>query len=66
MLRFVGLTGTLEASADDERRVRALSDAELCFELNYSESPDLFAIAALKERPHIHFDARYGLVVEPS
>ncbi len=60
MLRFVGCTGTLEASADDEKRVRALSDAELCLELNFSESPDLFAFAALKERPHIRFDARYG------
>jgi hypothetical protein len=34
MLKVATATGSIEASADEERRVRGLSDAALCRELN--------------------------------
>lgn len=60
MLRFHASTGSIEATADQERRVRGLSDAALCHELNTSPNPDLFALAVLKERSTIHFVRGFG------
>jgi hypothetical protein len=60
MLRFHTPTGSIEASAMEEQRVRGLSDWALCHELNTSPQPDLFAVAVLKERPHIRFVDGHG------
>lgn len=61
MLRFISPTGTLEASAADEKRVRALSDAALCAELNRPLGDiDPFAVAELRQRPHLRFHSTVG------
>jgi len=44
-------TGSLELSADQERAVRSMTDAEVCRALNHGSDP--FVWVALKERPQI-------------
>lgn len=53
MLKLITDTGTFEATAEDERRVRSLSDIQVCRHLNSCQTLDPFVIAALRERPQI-------------
>jgi hypothetical protein len=70
LLKVITSTGSIEASADEERRVRGLSDAALCRELNQAAISaatgllarpgsfgDPFVWAELHDRPHIRFGA---------
>jgi hypothetical protein len=53
MLRIFTSSGSIEATAADEQRVRGLSDAEVCRQLNGVDKLDPFVIAELRERRHI-------------
>lgn len=64
MLRLDTPTGSLELSADQERAVRSMTDADLCRELNRGNDP--FVFAALKERPQIHLHPAAGWVYDCS
>lgn len=63
MLRLESDTGSIELSAEQERGLRSLSDAELCHALNRGRDP--FVFAALKERPQIHLHPSAGWVYYP-
>ena len=60
MLRFRGTTGSIEATAEQEARVRALTDAALVRELTSQPEPDPFALAEAIERHILAFVPRQG------
>jgi len=60
MLRYVTFHGSLEATAADERRVRAYSDAALCGALNGAAEADLFLLAEAEQRPGIYCQRQCG------
>jgi hypothetical protein len=64
MLRLDTPTGSLELSADQERALRAMSDADVCRELNCGH--DLYVFAVLKERPQIQLHPAAGWVYYPA
>lgn len=55
MLKLDTPTGSVELSADQERAMRAMTDADVCRELNRGGDPFIFAV--LKERPQIHLNS---------
>lgn len=63
MLRYVTSNGSIEATADDEKRVRGMTNAALCHALNTAEVPDLFIFAELKERSDVQYIEDYGWTV---
>ena len=63
MLRYVTSNGSIETTADDEKRVRGMTNAALCHALNTSDVPDLFAFAEIKERNDIHYVEAHGWIV---
>lgn len=63
MLRFVTSNGSIEATAEDEKRVRGMTNAALFHALNTTGTPDLFAFAELKERNDIHYVEGHGWIV---
>jgi hypothetical protein len=62
MLRYVTETGSIEATAQDERRVRALSDENLCGALRRTAAVDPFLVAEARSRPSLLFHRRYGWI----
>ena len=56
-------SGTLEATADDERRVRGMTDAALCHQLNTASRLDLFVFAELQERDTARYVDGFGWVI---
>jgi hypothetical protein len=64
MLKLETSTGSLELSADQERAVRSMTDAEVCRALNRGSDP--FVLAALKERPQIQLHPAAGWIYSSS
>jgi hypothetical protein len=60
MLRLDSDTGSIELSAEQERGLRAMSDADVCRALNRGGDP--FVFAALKERPRIQLHPSVGWI----
>jgi hypothetical protein len=64
MLRLEGETGSIEVSAEQERLLRAMSDAAVCHALNRGRDP--WVLAVVRERwPHIQLHPSAGWVYHP-
>lgn len=63
MLRLEGETGSIELLPEQERVLRALSDAAVCRALNRGGDP--FVLAVIKERPTIRLHPGAGWVYYP-
>lgn len=64
MLRFHTDSGALEVTADEESRVRGMTDADLCHQLNTANVPDLFVFAEVQERNTARYEEGIGWVLE--
>lgn len=64
MLRLESATGSIELSAEQERALRSMSDAEVCRALNRGGDP--FVLAVVKERPQILLHPSAGWVTRNS
>lgn len=62
MLRYVTDTGSLEATAQDERRVRAMSNDDLCGALRRAAVADPFLVAEARTRTSLLFHSHYGWI----
>lgn len=60
MLRLESTSGSIELSAEQERSLRSMSDADVCRALNRGRDPFIFA--ALKERPQIQLHPSAGWI----
>lgn len=63
MLRLESTTGSIELSAEQERILRSMSDADVCRALNRGRDP--FVLAVIKERPQIQLHPSAGWAYYP-